>query len=417
MSNAEEKATPESLENTQNLPTMERRPSLILERLSKEDEEHRATLLMKLHNGSASSHLQAYFEELKKGSPTWDIDTFIEGAIRLANLVGSDRVRYYGETLKGIHYPNPFTELWNQIYPQQPITVWDRDIRYQCPPSWSNDLKEFRHVLSYQGEAPLSHGLNELLQGPTTLDCGMFCQLLLWMAIRYLIGDGLFNELFKFKKGQFILTQNWDEPVNDVGTIGNLLYPFYDHPLQAPESQTRIHTKTVFNDEAYLAKHPGGEGRLHNVIQIDGYNSYNIVFDPGAPRNILADAELETRSLQAYNAPRSLADEERLWFYANFPDFVHPDFAPKNWGVLAEEAKKFADHILTETEWKDRRSDREKRARGMHLTFNFQRLISSIEEAQVAYSNGALYDVLSRAEKAKAAATSNTIDRLLSKMR
>jgi len=51
------------------------------------------------------------------------------------------------------------------------------------------------------------------------------------------------------------------------------------------------------------------------------------------------------------------------------------------------------------------------------ITFNFQRLISSIEEAQVAYSNGALYDVLSRAEKAKAAATSNTIDRLLSKMR
>lgn len=143
---------------------------------------------MKLHKESALSHLQAYFEELKKGSPTWDADIFIKGANRLANIVGSDRVRYYGETLKGIHYPNSFTELWNQRYPQQPITVLDREIRHQCPPSWSNGLKDFRHVLSYQGEVPLSYGLNELLQGPTTLDCGMFCQLLLWMAIRYLIG-------------------------------------------------------------------------------------------------------------------------------------------------------------------------------------------------------------------------------------
>lgn len=53
----------------------------------------------------------------------------------------------------------------------------------------------------------------------------------------------------------------------------------------------------------------------------------------------------------------------------------------------------------------------------MHLTFNFQRLITSIEETQIAHSNRALYeDVLSKAEKAKAAAISNNIDRLLSEM-
>jgi len=137
-------------------------------------------------------------------------------------------------------------------------------------------------VLTYQGEAPLSKGLNELLQGPTTLDCGMWCQLLLWMAIRYLIGDGLFDKLFKFGKRQFTLTQNHYQPMNKAGTTGSLLYPFYDKPLHGKatdslESQTRIQTRAVYGHTAYIAKHPGGEARLYHVTQINGDN---IIFEP-----------------------------------------------------------------------------------------------------------------------------------------
>jgi hypothetical protein len=220
------------------------------------------------------------------------------------------------------------------------------------------------------------------------------------------IGDELFNELFKFGKGQFTLTQTWDLPMNEVGTTGSLLYPFYDDPLHGKttdslESQTRIQTRTVFNHAAYLAKHPGGVGRLHNVTQIDGYN---IIFDPVAPRNILSKTELEQRFMQAYNAPRNLADLEKVWLYTNSPDYVHPDFAPKNFGTLAEEAKKYADHTLSETEWKYSQVEREKKAHGLHLIFNFQRLISCLEETKDAHLNGAIdEDVLSRARKIKIA--------------
>jgi hypothetical protein len=68
------------------------------------------------------------------------------------------------------------------MYPQQPITGLDQDIRLRYPPNWLSGVREDRWVVIYEGEAPLSQGLNELLQGPTTFDCGMFAQLILWMA-------------------------------------------------------------------------------------------------------------------------------------------------------------------------------------------------------------------------------------------
>lgn len=333
---------------------------------------------------------------MEEGSPNWDLDKFIEGAKSLANLIGPEREKYYDKPLKGLHYANSFTELWNQAYSQQPITVWDQDIRHQCPPSWSYEFRQHRWVLSYQGEAPLSQGLNEFLRGPSTLDCGMYSQFLLWMAMRYMIGDGLFDKTFLFKKGEFILTPNWDEPMTEVGTAGSLLHPFYDNPLYTTTKQSRIQTRTVFNYLTYLAKHPGGAGRLHNVTEIDGYS---IIFDPGV-QNILSTTSLEERFVQAYNAPQSLADLEKAWFYTNFPKTVHPDFAPKSWGDLAKELKRYADHTLGETEWNTSRFDREAEAHGLHLVFNFQRLVRCLEETNDEHQSG-FTDVFSRARKMK----------------
>ncbi|EHA21827.1 hypothetical protein ASPNIDRAFT_53663 [Aspergillus niger ATCC 1015] len=391
------------------------KPPVVLEQLSEPDKKQRAILLKKLHDEPASSQLLAYFERLKEGSATWDVDTYIEGMKRLANLVGPERVIYYDEPLKGLHYPDTFAELWNKANPQQPITVYDRDIRYQCPPSWSNGLKDNHQVLTYEGEAPLGHGLNELLKGPTTIDCGMWVALLLWMGIRYLIGDDLFHAIFKFEKGGFIITQNWDEPINKAGTVGNLLYPFYDSPSLHKiayfwESQTRIQIKTIHNHESYLAKHLGGLRRLENVVQVD--DDY-IIFDPGAPQAILSRSGLEEKLMKAYNAPQSFADAERTWMYTTFPTYVHPDFAPKNWGSLAEEAKKYANHTLNEIEWEGSKSDRENQ--DYHLVFNFQRLIDSLGEARHGSFSGAVNgDVLSRAKSLKLAAA---LDGLLLQLR
>lgn len=369
----------------------------MIEKPSQQQIEQRTNTLLKLHDEPASENLQAYFKRLEVGSPIWGLDTFIEGAKYLANLIGPEREKYYDKPLKGLHYATSFTELWNQAYLQQPITVWDQDIRHQCPPSWSYEFREHRWVLSYQGEAPLSQGLNEFLQGPSTLDCGMYSQFLLWMAMRYIIGDGLFDKTFVFKKKEFILTPTWDEPMTGVGTAGSLLYPFYDDPRYVTTKRSRIQTRTVFNYPTYLAKHPGGAGRLHNVTEIDGYN---IIFDPGAPQNILSTIALDERFMQVYNAPRSSTDLEKVWLYTNFPEIVHPDFAPKSWGDLAEEIKRYADHTLDETKWKASRVEREGEAHGLHLIFNFQRLVRCLEETNDEHQSGTT-SVFSRARKMK----------------
>jgi hypothetical protein len=174
---------------------------------SERQKQQRANILSKLRNEPASTNLQGYFERLKKGCLTWDIETFIEGANTFAKLCGPARVQYYDNPLKGLRSANSFTKLWDETYPEEPITLWNWDIRHQCPASWSNGLEGVRCFLTYRGEGALSQGLNELIQGPTTLDCGMFCQLLLWMAIHYLVGDGLFDRLFKFGQGHLALTQ------------------------------------------------------------------------------------------------------------------------------------------------------------------------------------------------------------------
>jgi hypothetical protein len=357
--------------------------SLNLEKFSDEQKRECVEILSMLHNAPATSSLDAYFRRLEEGSPIWNIDVFVEGIKSMASLNGPEKLKYYDNPLKGLHFPTTFTKIWNKAYPQLPITLWDQDIRWQCPPSWSNLLKDSRHVITYLGEAPLSQGLNELLKGPTTLDCGMFCQLVLWMAIRYLIGDRSFDEIFKFEKGHFVITQDWDVPLNDTRTTGNLLHPFYDAPdelkAHTSVSPARIRTRTFFNHIYYPYKHPGGVGRLQNVIQIDGYN---IIFDPNGGETVLSTGQLDERLRDAYNAPHDSIDKERIWLYTEFPDYVHPDFAPLNYGVLAEAVERLTGHTVRENEWKKSESERAELACGMDLVFNFQRLLSCLERSK-----------------------------------
>ncbi|KFY69673.1 hypothetical protein V496_00031 [Pseudogymnoascus sp. VKM F-4515 (FW-2607)] len=228
-----------------------------LEILSEQQKQQRLYILSQLQNEPASIHLQDYFKRLEVGSPTWDIDTFIAGAKCLANLSGSERDKYYCNPLKGLHYPNSFTKLWNQKHPQLPLTLLDVDIRRPCPRTWFNGDKNGRLVLIYHGDAPLSQGLNELIEGPSTLVCGIWCQLLMWMMIRYLIGDELFDRSFKFDKAPFTLTEIWETPMNDASTAGNLLHDFYDDPryttTDPSELERRIQTRTFFNHATYRA--------------------------------------------------------------------------------------------------------------------------------------------------------------------
>ncbi|KZL86235.1 hypothetical protein CI238_13162 [Colletotrichum incanum] len=353
-------------------PTTMQSPSggIFITRLSGEKTQERAEILSELHDALPTSNLQAYFADLKSRPPAWDIETFIEGAMVLSDLIGHKRAAYYDNPLKGPHSLNSFTQSWNKMHSQHPITMWDQDIRRQCPPTWFNGLIDDNWVLSYRGEAPLSQGLNELLQGPTTLDCGMWCQFLLWMSLRYLIGDELFDSWIPLKNGRFALTQMWGDPMNDNGTIGSLLYSFYDEHGQ--DSQARIQTRTVSNHPTYSMKHPGGMGSLQNVTQVDGRN---LVFDPSAPQNVLSETELKQKLLDDFNAPQDSADLEKQLLYKLHPSLVHPHFHPKTFGTLAEEAEKHANDVLDEDEWSVRQEDDV-----LCLDFNLPRLVSWIQQ-------------------------------------
>jgi hypothetical protein len=189
--------------------------------------------------------------------------------------------------------------------------------------------------------------------------------------------------------------------MNDDGTEGNLLNPFYDNPRTTDplESQARIQTRTIYNHSRYTDKHPGGESRLENVFRIDGYN---MTFGPSAPRNIFIDVDLEEALLQIYNAPQDFADSERLWRYKRSPDYVHPHSASKSNRVLVEEAEKLAGHILDDTAWNDSKHLRYWNARECHLILNDERLIKCLEETKDAHLSGAIdEDILSRARKMK----------------
>ena len=378
-------------------------PSFILEPPSEEEKQQRASILSDLHDEPHSSGLDAYFKRLEEGSPMWDIDTFIEGAKTIARICGPERKSYFGNVLQGVHYLNRFVQLWNQEYPQLSITLSEQKIRFQCPPSWSYDFKEPGQTwsLTFKGEVPFSQGLNELMRGPTSFDCGQSQQFMFWMTIRYVVGDRVVDVLFKFAKGQFTLTRDCYRPnTPDLG--GNWLFPFFDHAFNTRRSTTprsRVQIKAIFNHSTYLSKHPGGGFRLHNGIEIDGCY---VIFDPDAPRNMLSATELDRRLLEAYNSPRDFADAETLFIWEVLPALVHPDYAPKSYGALAEEARNFEHHILSETEWRNSLAAREEKARQFHLEFNFERLKSSVDETIKAYRNGDFSeDVFSRAKRKK----------------
>lgn len=119
------------------------------------------------------------------------------------------------------------------------------------------------------------------------------------MGIRFLLGDDVFHRSFKFKKGEFILTQSWNYPINQHYTDGNLLHPFYDDP-QPSATDYRLHTKTVPNDAAYSIKHPGGTARLENFTQVDD-RCFVFGGRPGS-HNVVSDEELEAKLRHDYNA-------------------------------------------------------------------------------------------------------------------
>jgi hypothetical protein len=227
-----------------------------------------------------------------------------------------------------------------------------------------------------------------------------------------MLGDANFDILFPFKNGQFTLSQYWDEPTNTEDTAGNLLFPFYVTPFYAKllGKSLRIETRTVWNHPDYPKIHPGGMAQLYNSNLIDGKN---ITFDSDATENILSDADLEERLRMRCNAPRDLADMQKLWMWREFPEYEHPHFAPKTFGMLAVEAEENENRKIDETAWENSRGEREER--GRRLTFNFSRLNECIKEVLSAYDiDGTVMDIFARARQLHTRDTAAAIERVSS---
>lgn len=378
-------------------------------------EQEWAKISSELHAESASILLQTYFTELSERVPSWELQDFLKGIDRFARLWGSERAKTFPNKFSGLHSPHSFAKVWNETQPE-PLTAFDLNIRLQCPSGWVCRTWEGRFVMVYDSNAPLSQGLNELVCGPSTLDCGMYCQLIIWMRIRYLLGDKLFDTIFNFGRGQFILTQKWYAQMNKAGTLGNLLYHIYDDPrntatLSLPTP--RIETRAFFNHPSYLNKHPGGTARLENVTQVsnssgdgdddDDDSCYIVIFDPKSQQNILSKAELDQTLRQAFDSPQDFADFEKLEINKKFPESVRffDDQTLKTAEAIAKEAHDLATYIMTDTEGEASKGERNHLARGLRLVLNFPRLISCLQEIEEVHRNGETgYNTLDCIERA-----------------
>jgi hypothetical protein len=169
--------------------------------------------------------------------------------------------------------------------------------------------------------------------------------------------------------------------MNETGTAGSLLHPFYDSPqtkaANQPTSQTRIHTRTVFNFRTYHAKHPAGISRLQNVTQID--EDY-LIFDPTGSKNILSESELDQRLMEQYNAPQSTADLEKLSLWECIRDTNHPYFSHLSLADVSTAGRRCMNHTFDKSSWKATEAQRKEDAEGLYLAFNFERLITCIRE-------------------------------------
>lgn len=140
-------------------------------------------------------------------------EKFTEGILAftsVANMSSSERKHYFGSSYAGLHYPKDFAALWNQEH-RGDFTGLKLTGKI-CPALWEYNSEAGMLILSYTGSSP-SIALNQLLKGPTLIDCGMFCQLSIWFGMRYVLGDARFDQLFSHS-AMHITQFNYD-PITD----------------------------------------------------------------------------------------------------------------------------------------------------------------------------------------------------------
>ena len=294
--------------------------------------------LRNLHQEEISPQLAKDLRSFSSARPH-SLDVFKEGVLlftKIANLSPSQRADYYGDQFLGLHYNNDLAKLWNSSSPE---SIKAHQLTHICPPGWDYELGDELFTLVYRGDN-LSRALDKLLQGPTVIDCGMFCQLSIWFGIKYMLGEKVFNEVFS--RAPFYLTRLVYSPIApEKPYLGNPLYPFFQNEgLEKKASSISVLLEHVHNHKWYQLKHPGGNYGGDNCVVIGGQF---IIFDPNLEvTSNLSRGDVEKLLLRAFNAEQDVNDEARLALYKEKDgDAIHPKLG-MNYGTLIKMAKSFS---------------------------------------------------------------------------
>lgn len=251
------------------------------------------------------------------------VQNFKEGVqrfIMLANMLPEERVAFYGNRYAGLYNNNHLAELWNAICSREDI-IAPHALDEFVPSDWEIIADEGSISLKYTGFTAAA-ALNELLRGPTVIDCGIFCQLGIWFGIRYVLGDERFNN--EFGNQAFWITRSNFEAVREgFESGGSPLFSFF-----TSITQDSVSIEHVFNDAAYRLKHPGGNSGGENCLVID--NLY-YTFSPlkVTARNGFSRTEVIQELLDVFNAAPDFNDEEAIKVF-----FENSEFFQSRYGSI-----------------------------------------------------------------------------------
>lgn len=295
-------------------------------------------------------------------------ENFVEGTkkfIALANSnsigKGLSRVELYGNSYSGLHYNNDLVELWNAEHSDKEHLKASQ-VTLLTPPGWKSTCQNSSITLIYKGQEP-AQALDNLVKGPTVIDCGMFTQLSIWFGIRYMLGNERFNQYFG--RAPFFVTQinyNKIEKITEPFS-GNPLYSF----LSKKETETTLSVTVRYlsNTPLYNLKHPGGNSAGHNCLVID--HQYYI-FAPLLESNQgITETNVLNLMRSRFNEDRQPYDLDRLSEYASTPKKFHPHLR-KKFAKLIKLSEKLRYKILS-----DKKFSRIKQNDELELTFDLHK--------------------------------------------
>lgn len=273
--------------------------------------------LRNLHTLKPSIQLVHYLATLQKPKEQ-SADLFIAGVkefARIANLNGIARTSFFGTPFGGLHYSTDLQELWDNTF----STKKHLDRLFCLSPTlWQDVMIKGARMLIYNGDKP-SEALDKLLQGPTIIDCGMFCQLSIYFGIRYILGNDRFNEVFS--KIHIHITQYLYEKSTDLSN------PQFKNPFEQFSTTERnadptaVNIIAIVNYPYYKAKHPAGNSQVNNCLQIDGMYT---IFGPTLSKTMDIPASvIEEHMLQKFNDPQNLDDKKELAYFATQKNKIH----------------------------------------------------------------------------------------------